>query len=632
MKLSIKTRIYSVGLLVTLIFQGCIQVSEKEIKDNNSNTLVINKEFQSDRIGNKVFVSTRIRKSDLERIHLKPKSKYESKTKSNNSQIINFGFYKKNPEAWYNIKIINTQNIAQKLILEESIHLRCDALDVYSIERGEVKELGSLVRSTPLIDRKLPFYVHAIPFTIEAKDTLDLWIRTQRVQAVHEVNLKISKFSVSLNNILNTIIFKIINLIILLSCMIIIVTLGWIYSDKKMLYLGLYIFGIFISLTCFYGFLDWFMVYPNISIGSTPIFMGILGALYQPFGIEIMKDVPKNNKLFNYVSWALFTVNILLIFAYSLPQNILYKVDYFIIISMWTVVIISIIWTVYSSIIALIRAKIYYFFIAVCVIFIPFIFSQIRVIFLHDTSSIYPKVNIYLFLLTIVSITLISVFQMQEKLITRKKHKKTLNHIKVSMETIRKNEVGSIGRNLHDSVGNILVSAIGYLNLQKPNIGISQHLIKEAINEIRFLSHNLVKNDSLPISLKLAQLSERFNEFSTIRFSYFDFTKNEINKKLSEDRQLNLYYIVQELFSNIIKHSFANEVALQIFHDKEKAWIVIEDDGLGWESNPAADEGIGLKNIYQRAKLANFSITLDSTTQGTIVIIEVTYENNLPSY
>ena len=88
------------------------------------------------------------------------------------------------------------------------------------------------------------------------------------------------------------------------------------------------------------------------------------------------------------------------------------------------------------------------------------------------------------------------------------------------MEEVRKREVEAIGRNLHDNVGNILASALGYLNLKSPNTHLSQHLVKEAINEIRFLSHNLVKDEDLPLSVKLEALIGRLNDFSNILFLF----------------------------------------------------------------------------------------------------------------
>ena len=189
------------------------------------------------------------------------------------------------------------------------------------------------------------------------------------------------------------------------------------------------------------------------------------------------------------------------------------------------------------------------------------------------------------------------------------------------MEEVRKIEVEAIGRNLHDNVGNILASALGYLNLKSPNTNLSQHLVKEAINEIRFLSHNLVKDEDLPLSVKLEALIGRFNDFSNILFLFEDFSVGKINQ-LEKTSQQNIYMITQEVLTNIIKHSKATETFVQIF-ERENATIqlTIEDDGIGMQ-NFAESGGIGLKNITKRAKLSNLKLTVDSTPAGTNFIIE----------
>jgi signal transduction histidine kinase len=206
-------------------------------------------------------------------------------------------------------------------------------------------------------------------------------------------------------------------------------------------------------------------------------------------------------------------------------------------------------------------------------------------------------------------------------LVTRKKLEENISEVKDTMDTIRKNEVATIGRNLHDNVGNILASALGYLNLRNVNNETVQNLVKDAISEIRFLSHNLVKDDNLPIKVKINRLIEHFNEFSNINYVFTDYSNNKINQ-LSAEQQTNLYFIIQELFTNTLKHSFATEVILQIFEDNKRIWVTIEDDGVGMK-NKKIDEGIGLKNIDARAKLAGFKVMTDSSMHGTNTTIEL---------
>ena len=273
-----------------------------------------------------------------------------------------------------------------------------------------------------------------------------------------------------------------------------------------MLLLSLFLCVIALSMTTFFGFMDWLMVHPNLSVGPMFVLVCFLNASYLPYGMEIMKPVPKNETWFKTVTYTLFVVNILASSCYLLPLGWLHQIETPLVLLIWFMVLMSVFWLMYYSFIALIRAKIYYFFGAVCVAIVPFLYEQIVAFFFEGDFSLYLRVNLSLWLLAVISIVVLSVFQLREKLVTRRRYDANLNFLKESMEEVRKIEVEAIGRNLHDNVGNILASALGYLNLKSPNTNLSQHLVKEAINEIRFLSHNLVKDEDIPLSIKLEAL------------------------------------------------------------------------------------------------------------------------------
>jgi signal transduction histidine kinase len=223
---------------------------------------------------------------------------------------------------------------------------------------------------------------------------------------------------------------------------------------------------------------------------------------------------------------------------------------------------------------------------------------------------------------------MVSIFQVREKLVSKKNYEYQVEYLRTTMEAIRREDIESVGRNLHDNVGNTLATALGYLNLKTLHLQTVREIILDAINEIRFLSHNLVKNDELPIGLKLQRLIERFNDFSSIHFKYFDYTGNAMDT-IDLNKQLNLYYIIQELFTNSLRHSQATEVVLQIFKENQYIRVTIEDDGVGLQTD-TDKKGIGLTNIYKRAELANILLSIDSTPQGTNTIIEISHEDILP--
>ena len=83
----------------------------------------------------------------------------------------------------------------------------------------------------------------------------------------------------------------------------------------------------------------------------------------------------------------------------------------------------------------------------------------------------------------------------------------------------------------------------------------------------------------------------------------------------SADAKMNLYRIVQESLNNILKHSRAQNVRVQLERDVHEVVLEITDDGCGFE--PAAQlhskSGMGLKNVIERVRMLGGKLTLDST-------------------
>jgi signal transduction histidine kinase len=221
---------------------------------------------------------------------------------------------------------------------------------------------------------------------------------------------------------------------------------------------------------------------------------------------------------------------------------------------------------------------------------------------------------------------MVGVYLLREQLVTRQNLEQNLSQLRVALEDIRKTEVETIGRNLHDNVGNMLASVLGYLNLKSQNPEVVKNLLNDTINEVRFLSHTLVKQDNLPIIDKLELLVSHFNDFSPIRLYFNDYSLGKLNK-MEALRQQNLYMIVQEALTNVVKHSKATAAHIQIFDQDGQLQVTIEDDGIGIPSD-STHKGIGLQNIYKRAELSAFKISIDSNSSGTNLILEVHEDKN----
>jgi signal transduction histidine kinase len=118
-------------------------------------------------------------------------------------------------------------------------------------------------------------------------------------------------------------------------------------------------------------------------------------------------------------------------------------------------------------------------------------------------------------------------------------------------------------------------------------------------------------DDMLHKSLGLSSIQYRLEHFKVdgVRFP--------------ERIEIGLYRVCQELINNIIKHSGASEVAVQLFRSKGWLIMIVEDNGRGFLHSPN-QEGIGLSNVTSRIHTVDGEVSWEPGPQcGTVATIKV---------
>ena len=72
--------------------------------------------------------------------------------------------------------------------------------------------------------------------------------------------------------------------------------------------------------------------------------------------------------------------------------------------------------------------------------------------------------------------------------------------------------------------------------------------------------------------------------------------------------KIHLYRILQETMQNIYKHAESTLVDIEFYLDKNKLNLKITDNGVGFDQTKTKN-GIGLKNIKDKKKLTDFSMS-----------------------
>lgn len=192
----------------------------------------------------------------------------------------------------------------------------------------------------------------------------------------------------------------------------------------------------------------------------------------------------------------------------------------------------------------------------------------------------------------------------------------------------QENERKRIARDLHDSFGQLL-SALK-INLEmipdKQNIHLSKALeiTENSLREMKNIAQNLMPAtlENSGLEAALSELVERLRH--TGKFKIYFYVKDVDQNSISKNLQFNVFRIVQEALSNIIKHAEATEINLQLLSDNYKLTIIVEDNGKGFDFKNNAKEGRGLQNIQARTEWLDGTLNIDSGENiGTTLIIEM---------
>lgn len=190
---------------------------------------------------------------------------------------------------------------------------------------------------------------------------------------------------------------------------------------------------------------------------------------------------------------------------------------------------------------------------------------------------------------------------------------------------------------LHDNISAKLSSAGLHLfafsatkKIEAEEITKATLILKDVHDEIRNLSHELLP--TLLAKFGLFYAIQDLCEKNSNAITQFEYSSNvDLTKRYNEDYETKIYFIITELFNNIVKHSQASKVKIALIEEKEELIITIEDNGVGFATNRfKKNEGFGLTQIRARISNMKGNITINSTlNSGTFVQIKIpTKEKN----
>ena len=192
-----------------------------------------------------------------------------------------------------------------------------------------------------------------------------------------------------------------------------------------------------------------------------------------------------------------------------------------------------------------------------------------------------------------------------------------------------------IANDLHDNLGSLMAT----LKLHFQNLNIrterlrndqvellqkTDALIEEAYQQVRGMAH--ARNAGLKSREGLLPAVKNFATKASIANKLvIEVEDHGLDRRLENSLEITIFRMIQELITNVIKHSEATECTIHITQHESELNILVEDNGVGFEVNRIpSGKGMGLFSIRKRVESLGGTMVIESVPKsGTSVIIEI---------
>jgi signal transduction histidine kinase len=236
-------------------------------------------------------------------------------------------------------------------------------------------------------------------------------------------------------------------------------------------------------------------------------------------------------------------------------------------------------------------------------------------------------------LLALTVILLFAIFQKRKNKLLREQQDAENRYREEIIETqieIKEETLRNISWELHDNIGQLLTLS----KIQLQNADNNPDSVREASNTIgqcledlrslsKLINPDTFSNLSLVEALQLEM--ERFNRMKYLKASL---SFGQVDFYLDNKVELIIFRMLQEFFTNTIKHSKGDILKVKVDFSDGILNIEASDNGIGFDTEfNNAESGIGLMNIKNRAALIGADVQILSK-EGEGTQFKLTYKKN----
>ena len=216
-------------------------------------------------------------------------------------------------------------------------------------------------------------------------------------------------------------------------------------------------------------------------------------------------------------------------------------------------------------------------------------------------------------------------------------HTRDLQRLSAELVHAQEDERRTIGRDLHDEIGQALLTIkldLGAIDRSGLVSGPAAHALSEArsttdhaIQSVRDLSQLLhpAMLDDFGLTVTLDAYVRSFSTRTGVRS---ELVAERMDERLASELEICVYRVVQEALTNVAKHANAMSCRVYLQRLPSSLRVTVEDDGKGMESPPVAGaqtrHGVGLVGVRERVSRLNGTVQLETRAdKGTRLTIEL---------
>lgn len=199
-------------------------------------------------------------------------------------------------------------------------------------------------------------------------------------------------------------------------------------------------------------------------------------------------------------------------------------------------------------------------------------------------------------------------------------------------------EAKRVSREIHDDLGQSLVTLKMFIQAHHAASGRRGEAeeTKSFRKIIRYLDAIIEKTRGLAAGLRpaalevlglTAALRTLINEFRCQKDLRIRFRCGSLDDLRFQGEMINLYRIIQEALTNIVRHASATHVYIHIKRAKDRLKVVITDNGCGLHSDnetPNLPAGLGFSTMKERSRLLGGSFEVKSIPRkGTTILVDI---------